>query len=91
MVDHGPCENRIIRTDSQLPTQDHPVRSLTDLSHHLPIHKMSDSRESALKLSLERLYKDDLGRPIPTLFDITPDGRYVFEPCASTILGLAVV
>ncbi|KAF8505758.1 subunit 17 of mediator complex-domain-containing protein [Russula emetica] len=41
---------------------------------------MSDSRESALRLSLERLYKDDLGRPIPTLFDITPDGRYVFEP-----------
>lgn len=56
-----------------------------------PIHKMSDSRESALRLSLERLYKDDLGRPIPTLSDITPDGRYVFEPCASTILGVAVV
>ncbi|KAI9508929.1 subunit 17 of mediator complex-domain-containing protein [Russula earlei] len=31
-------------------------------------------------LSLERSYKDDLGRPIPTVFDITPDGRYVFEP-----------
>ena len=36
-----------------------------------------------LKLSLERLYKDDLGRPIPTVSDITADGRYIFEPCAS--------
>ncbi|KAH9999861.1 subunit 17 of mediator complex-domain-containing protein [Russula vinacea] len=41
---------------------------------------MSESRGSGLKLSLERLYKDDLGRPIPALYDITPDGRYVLEP-----------
>jgi hypothetical protein len=52
---------------------------------------MSESRESGLRLSLERLYKDDLGRPIPTVFDITPDGQYTFEPCASTTFGVAVV
>jgi hypothetical protein len=87
----------MIRTDSRFPTQ--LVKTIrsghsepVDRPHpDLRIHKMSDSRESALKLSLERLYKDDIGRPIPTLFDITPDGRYVFEPCASMILGVTVV
>lgn len=55
-------------------------------------HTLStEMSESGLKLSLERLYKDDLGRAIPTLYDIAPDGRYVLEPCASTILGVAVV
>jgi hypothetical protein len=38
---------------------------------------------SGLKLSLERLYKDELGRILPTVLDITPDGNHVFEPCAS--------
>jgi mediator of RNA polymerase II transcription subunit 17, fungi type len=47
---------------------------------------MSEAQGSGLRLSLERLYKDDIGRPIPTVFDITPDGHYVFEPCASTAL-----
>jgi hypothetical protein len=46
---------------------------------------MSEFRGTGLKLSLERLYKDDLGRPIPTVYDITPDGRYIFEPCASNL------
>ena len=32
-----------------------------------------------LKLSLERPYKDDNGQPIPTLFDITPDGQQIYE------------
>jgi hypothetical protein len=46
---------------------------------------MSEITGPGLKLSLERLYKDDLGRPIPTLFDITADGRHIFEPCASIL------
>ena len=33
-----------------------------------------------LKHSLERLYKDDNGEPIPVLLDITPDGQHIFEP-----------
>ena len=52
---------------------------------------MSESRESGLRLSLERHYKDDLGRPIPTVLDITSDGHYIFEPCAPTTFGVAVV
>lgn len=53
--------------------------------------KMSVSPRSGLKLSLERLYKDDLGRPIPIVSDITSDGHHIFEPCASATLGIAVV
>jgi len=45
---------------------------------------MSESQGSGFRLSLERLYKDDTGRPLPTVYDIMPDGRYTFEPCAST-------
>ena len=33
-----------------------------------------------LKLSLERPYKDDDGKPIPVLLDIAPDGTQTFEP-----------
>jgi hypothetical protein len=47
--------------------------------------RMSEIRGTGLKLSLERLYKDDLGRPIPIVYDITADGRYIFEPCASNL------
>ncbi|KAI0307178.1 subunit 17 of mediator complex-domain-containing protein [Multifurca ochricompacta] len=35
---------------------------------------------TGLKLSLERLYKDDFGRLIPTVFDITADGRMDEHP-----------
>lgn len=34
----------------------------------------------SLKLSLERPYKDDLGRSIPTVSDIATDGRHIYEP-----------
>ncbi|KAH9062717.1 subunit 17 of mediator complex-domain-containing protein [Lactarius vividus] len=34
----------------------------------------------SLKLSLERPYKDDLGRSIPTVLDIATDGRRIYEP-----------
>ncbi|KAF8261393.1 subunit 17 of mediator complex-domain-containing protein [Lactarius quietus] len=34
----------------------------------------------SLKLSLERPYKDDLGRSIPTVLDIAPDGHHIYEP-----------
>jgi hypothetical protein len=46
--------------------------------------------ESGLRLSLERLYKDNLGRPIPAVFDITQDGHYILEPCVSSIFGVAI-
>ena len=39
----------------------------------------------SLKLSLERPYKDDLGRSIPTVLDITTDGRHIYEPCVPTL------
>ncbi|EJD00991.1 uncharacterized protein FOMMEDRAFT_125556 [Fomitiporia mediterranea MF3/22] len=31
-------------------------------------------------LPLERPYKDENGRPIPTLLDITADGQFIYEP-----------
>ena len=34
-----------------------------------------------LRLSLERPYKDDLGNRIPTLYDLTPQGESIYEPC----------
>jgi len=51
--------------------------------HSVPHAIMSEPGGSGLKLSLERLYKDELGRILPTVHDITPDGHHVFEPCAS--------
>lgn len=42
----------------------------------------------SLKLSLERPYKDDLGRSIPAVLDIFPDGRRIDEPCVSVLLVL---
>lgn len=33
-----------------------------------------------LALSLERPYKDDIGEPIPTLLEITPEGQHLYEP-----------
>lgn len=33
-----------------------------------------------LKLALERPYKDEKGEKIPVLFDIEPDGKFIFEP-----------
>ncbi|KAI5124903.1 hypothetical protein M0805_007331 [Coniferiporia weirii] len=32
------------------------------------------------KLPLERPYKDDSGRPLPTLLDIAQDGEFIYEP-----------
>ena len=70
---------------------------LTELAFPRPLtpfaflKKMSESQGSGLRLSLERQYKDDIGRPIRTVSDITSDGHYIFEPCASTTLGVAVV
>jgi len=40
---------------------------------------MTDTEWRQLRLSLERPYKDDLGKPIPVLFDITPDGERIYE------------
>ena len=34
-----------------------------------------------LRLSLERPYKDDLGNRIPILYDLTPQGERIYEPC----------
>lgn len=31
-------------------------------------------------LSLERPYKDDSGNPIPTIYDLTPQGEFIYEP-----------
>lgn len=36
-----------------------------------------------LKLSLERPYKDDDGKPIPVVLDITPEGQHIYEPYVS--------
>jgi hypothetical protein len=33
-----------------------------------------------LKLSLERPYKDENGKPIQDVLDINPDGGYIYEP-----------
>lgn len=33
----------------------------------------------ALKLSLERPYKDDRGERLPTLLDIEQDGKFIYE------------
>lgn len=44
------------------------------------IHSMDDPAWKKLKLSLERPYKDDNGKPIPTLLDITPEGQHIYEP-----------
>ncbi|KAI0068724.1 hypothetical protein BV25DRAFT_1986305 [Artomyces pyxidatus] len=41
---------------------------------------MDEPAWKQLKLSLERLYKDDDGKPIPAVLDILPDGEYVYEP-----------
>ncbi|KAI0268274.1 subunit 17 of mediator complex-domain-containing protein [Gloeopeniophorella convolvens] len=41
---------------------------------------MAESQDLQLRLSLERLYKDDQGRPIPTVLDILPDGEHIYEP-----------
>ena len=32
-----------------------------------------------LKLSLERPYKDERGEKLPILFDIEPDGKFIYE------------
>jgi hypothetical protein len=85
-------ERRITKTDSCVFVYHrHPVIRVRNPGRVDLFTEMSESRGSGLKLSLERLYKDDLGRPIPALYDITPDGRYVLEPCASTVLGVAVI
>ncbi|GJE87473.1 hypothetical protein PsYK624_035560 [Phanerochaete sordida] len=41
---------------------------------------MDEPEWKKLKLSLERPYKDDSGKPIPTLLDITPEGEQIYEP-----------
>jgi hypothetical protein len=41
---------------------------------------MSEPDWRKLKLSLERPYTDDDGQPIPILYDITPEGRLIYEP-----------
>lgn len=41
---------------------------------------MDDPAWKKLKLSLERPYKDDNGASIPDLYDITPDGKHLYEP-----------
>lgn len=33
------------------------------------------------KLSFERPYKDDSGHRIPVLYDLTPEGERIYEPC----------
>ncbi|KAF9485307.1 hypothetical protein BDN70DRAFT_871333 [Pholiota conissans] len=40
----------------------------------------SEPKWKKLKLSFERPYKDDSGKPIPTLYDLTPDGQFIYEP-----------
>ena len=42
--------------------------------------RMDEPAWKKLQLSLERPYKDDNGQPIPTLFDITPEGQHIYEP-----------
>jgi hypothetical protein len=46
-------------------------------------HAIMSEPGSGLKLSLERLYKDELGRIIPTYTISRQMAIYVFEPCAS--------
>lgn len=41
---------------------------------------MEEPEWKKLKLSLERPWKDDTGKPIPVLLDITPEGEQIFEP-----------
>lgn len=41
---------------------------------------MDELEWKKVKLSLERPYKDDGGKLIPALLDITPEGQQIFEP-----------
>ncbi|KAF8205025.1 subunit 17 of mediator complex-domain-containing protein [Pholiota molesta] len=40
----------------------------------------SEPEWKKLKLSFERPYKDDSGKPIPLLYDLTPEGQFIYEP-----------
>lgn len=46
-------------------------------------HTQADSEPEwkKLKLSLERPYKDDSGNQVPILYDLTPEGENIYEPC----------
>ena len=41
------------------------------------------------KLSFERPYKDDWGNRMPVLYDLTPEGERIYEPCV-LILNLTL-
>lgn|ERR1700722_15969369 len=43
-----------------------------------------------LRLSLERPYKDDNGNAIPVLFDITPEGKHIYQESVARQFSLRI-